>query len=88
MDFKEQLKNEFIPRIKDMLEKEKNHFTFLKESRTKLKTLPSTTTLFGSSVKLDFNDEFNMDKLISQSQWNLTLLEMRLVEYNEYLNKN
>ena len=75
-NFKEQLINDFIPRIKEMIKKEEVHLINLKEYRRK------------SSKKIfNFITSFNIDDMINESSKTLNHLKTRLKEYIEYSEK-
>ncbi len=78
LTFKEQLTQKFIPAIKRMIEKEKQHLQFLKRTTYSIKFL----WIFNINFKLEPNKEF-----IKTSERMLEHLQFRLNEYTEYAEK-
>lgn len=81
MDFKEQMKKEFIPAIEEMLEKESAHLAYMIESRGKVKKICS------SMFFADTYTESDMDHMIERSKQSIGHFRQRIIEYTEYANK-
>lgn len=73
MNFKEQLINDFIPRIKEMVKREEEHLENLKKYKRK-----SSNKIF------NFISLFNINDMINRSSETLNHLKTRLKEYVEY----
>lgn len=85
INFKQELKLNFIPAIERMIEKEKNHLSFLKSAEKKFSGLPLIGNLLMNRYA-KFND-FCVNEMIERSEKNLKMLELRLVDYKQYANQ-
>lgn len=81
MEFKDQLKKEFIPAIKEMVEKESEHLKYMVNARKKI--LKNNR----SNFFVIEHEDIEMQIMIRRSKDNLTHLHKRLKEYIKYANK-
>lgn len=81
MEFKEQIKKEFIPAIEEMIEKESTHLAYMMDARDRIRAKN------GLSSFAPLHAEYEMDLMIGRSSISLNHLRSRLLEYTEYANK-
>ena len=80
MEFKQQITDDFIPRIKEMIEKEEKHIETLKEYKVKCM---KPYKVFGF-IPINVGQYDDINEMISESTKILSHLKLRLHEYEEY----
>lgn len=80
--FKEDMEKVLIPAVEKMIEKEKAHLEFLKESKT---TLSRFTFMWTKVPVFGCN---NIDNMIKFGERELATMEARLSEYKQYIKNN
>ena len=80
--FKQELKSNFIPAIERMIQKEKDHLAFLRESNKKFEGLPLIGNMLMNRYA-KFN-EYHVEIMIEGTERNLRMLELRLEDYKKY----
>lgn len=80
-EIQENMKNNLIPRLEDMIDKEEKHLEYLKEEKEKF----SQINIFNSIFKL-FNtfDIEDIENMIKVAEKNINHLKGRLKGYTEY----
>lgn len=81
MDFKQQIKKEFIPAIQEMIQKESTHLAYMMDARDRMRARS------GAFMHSPLHAEYEMDLMIGRSSISLNHLRSRLQEYTEYANK-